>query len=126
MKKLLLVIALCVALFSNHINWLSSYNKALQKANNQNKPLMILLIKNNCKMCKNIVYKAFSNQDYIKDLNKKYISVIVNFDDENYPIELFYTTLFPTLFFVDAKSETFIKEPWYQQSIVNNLKNKLF
>jgi len=126
MKKLLLVVAFSVALFANHINWLGSYNKALQKAKNQGKPLMVLLIKNNCKMCKDIVYKAFSNQDYIKDLNKKYIAVIVNFNNEDYPIELFYTTLFPTLFFVDAKSETFIKEPWYQESIINNLKDKLF
>jgi len=126
MKKLLLVVFFSVTLFANHINWLGSYNEALQKAKNQGKPLMVLLIKNNCKICKDIVYKAFSKQDYIKDLNKKYIAVIVNFNNEDYPVELFYSTDFPTLFFIDSKRETFIKEPWYKMQIIDNLKNKLF
>jgi len=126
MKKLLLVVFFSVTLFANHINWLGSYNEALQKAKNQGKPLMVLLIKNNCKICKDIVYKAFSKQDYIKDLNKKYIAVIVNFNNEDYPVELFYSTDFPTLFFIDSKRETFIKKPWYKMQIIDNLKNKLF
>ena len=30
-----------------------------------------------------------------------------------YPIELFYSTTFPTLFFVDSKNESFLREPIY-------------
>ena len=35
----------------------------------------------------------------------------------NYPIELYYTTLFPTLFWVNSKKEVFFEGPLYGEDI---------
>ena len=93
---------------------LEKLSKALKQAQQQNKTLMVLLIKNNSQACKDIVKNIFTNQPYIEKLNQKTIAVIVNTDDKaNYPIEMFYSTTFPTLFFVDPKNEIFLKDPYY-------------
>jgi len=47
-------------------------------------------------------------------LNEKYIAVMVTYEGKvSYPIELFYSTTFPTLFFVDSEDESFFREPIY-------------
>jgi len=36
----------------------------------------------------------------------------------SYPIEMYYTTTFPSLFFVDTKNETFMRKPMYGEQIL--------
>jgi thioredoxin-related protein len=97
---------------SKHIKWHGHYEKALIKAKKENKNIMLVIRKKNCDDCQKIFTTTFVNQDYIKMLNEKYISIIATFEDENsYPIELFYTLDFPAIFFVDAKDESFLKDP---------------
>ncbi len=93
---------------------MGDYSKALLRAKNEHKPLMVLLVRKNCADCNRVISKMFINQSYIEKLNKKVISVIVTKDSVMpYPIELFYSTHFPTLFFVNAKNEVFTDEPLY-------------
>ncbi len=55
---------------------------------------------------------TFKNQSYIKQINKKLISVVVTYEEKNnYPIEMFYTLDFPALFFVNNKDELFLRKP---------------
>ena len=126
MKKILVVALFSIYLAANHVNWMGNYNKALIKANKESKPMLVLLIKNNSQECKDVVKNIFTNKNYIDKINNKYISVIINYDTQDYPIELFYSTIFPTLFFVDSKTETFIKEPLYSKNIVEQIVSKLF
>jgi len=126
MKKILVVALFSIYLAANHVNWMGNYNKALIKANKESKPMLVLLIKNNSQECKDVVKNIFTNKKYIDKINNKYISVIINYDTQDYPIELFYSTIFPTLFFVDSKTETFIKEPLYSKNIVEQIVSKLF
>jgi len=70
------------------------------------------------------------NHDYVDVINQKMIPVIVTYEGRiSYPIEMYYTRIFPTLFFVDTKTETFIGEPLYgegiTQEILNEVLNKL-
>jgi uncharacterized protein YyaL (SSP411 family) len=110
--------------FASHILWQSNYSKALKQAQQQNKILMVLLIKNNSQSCKDIVKNIFTNQSYLKTLNQKTVAVIVNKDSEaNYPIEMFYSTTFPTLFFVNPQNEIFIKDPYYGNIDIKDIKN---
>jgi len=58
------------------------------------------------------------NRDYIDNLNKKYVAVMLTYEGEtSYPIELFYSTVFPTLFFVSSVDEHFLEEPLYGEKI---------
>ena len=110
MKTLLVLLLLISSINANHIVWLGSYDKALEKAQAEKKPMMVLLVKKDCKRCNEVIVNYFMNRDYIDKFNEKYISVIITYEGKlSYPIELFYSTTFPTLFFVDSKDESFLR-----------------
>jgi len=109
LNKILVLSLFATLVLANHITWLGNYNKALRKAKKENKILMVLLIKNNCKACKDIVKNQFTNKSYIDNLNKKVVAIIVNMDSkQDYPREMYGSTKFPKLFFVNSKNEIFI------------------
>jgi len=65
-------------------------------------------------------------REYIKFVNQKFVSVIVTYEGrESYPIELFYSTNFPTLFFVNSQTETFLVKPLYGEMIDENTIEKI-
>jgi len=79
---------------------------------------MVLLVNKECPACNAAIKKYFMGQEYIKHLNQKFVSVIVMYEGrESYPIEMFYSRSFPTLFFVDSQTERFLSEPLYGKSI---------
>ena len=126
MRYIIALILSSSMLMSNHIFWMGNYDKALQKAREQNKILMVLLIKNNCQKCKNIVKNFFTNKRYITRLNTAFTSVIVNADNKHsYPIEMYWTDRYPTLFFVDPNREIFLCKPIYETLDKKELENIL-
>ncbi len=112
---------------ADHIHWLGNYDKALQEAQKEHKPLMVLLVKKECPSCNDVIKDSFMGQEYVKYLNEKFVSVIVTYEGrESYPIEMFYSTSFPTLFFVSSETETFLVKPLYGKFIeVKSIKNIL-
>ncbi len=89
-----------LSLNASVVSWLGDYDKALEEAKKEQKPLLVLLVKKECKTCNDIIVKCFMNRDYVDRLNEKYVAVMVTYEGESsYPIELLYSTTFPTLFF---------------------------
>lgn len=128
MRKILFALwFITLSINADHIHWMGNYDKALQKAQKEHKPLMVLLVKKECPSCNDVIKDSFMGQGYIKHLNQKFVSVIVTYEGrESYPIEMFYSTSFPTLFFVNSQTETFLSEPLYGRSIdENRIKNIL-
>ena len=119
MIKILFILSLfTISINADHIHWLGNYDKALQKAQKEHKPLMVLLVKKECTSCNDVIKKSFMGQEYVKHLNQKFVSVIVTYEGrESYPIEMFYSTSFPTLFFVSSETEQFLSEPFYADQI---------
>lgn len=112
MKILFILLITAAALFSEHIRWQNDFDKALFKAKKENKELLLFVSKKECAECKEVFVKVFNDKDVQKEVNEKYIAVVVFFEHENsYPIELFYTQSFPTLFFVSSKDESYLQEP---------------
>ncbi len=65
---------------------------------------------------KEILKNYFQNQNYIEYLNTNFINVLITVEHKtSYPIELFYTTNFPSIFFVSYKDESFLTHPIYQK-----------
>ena len=113
-KLLLLLILLISNLYSNNISWYSSYEKALEHANKEHKNLMIFIASNKTKESNKVLAKYFLNQKYIKYINKHFISVLITIEHKtSYPIELFYTTKFPSIFFASFIDESFLTHPMY-------------
>jgi thioredoxin-related protein len=118
MRSLLFLLIFSLSLNADHISWLGNYDTALEKAKKEQKPMMVLLVKKDCKPCNEIIVKNFINRDYIEALNEKYVAVMVTYEGRtSYPIELFYSTVFPTLFFVSSRDEHFLEEPLYGEEI---------
>lgn len=117
-------------LFANHVQWLGDYDSALQKAHQENKPLLVMVVKHKDPLTNKIIKDHFMNHAYVDVINQKMVPVIVTYEGRvSYPIEMYYTRVFPTLFFVDTKTETFIGEPLYgeeiRQEILKEVLNKL-
>ena len=126
-KMLFTLFFFTLSINADHVHWMGNYDKALQKAHKEYKPLMVLLVKKECSFCNDIIKDTFMGREYVKHLNQKFVSVIVTYEGrESYPIEMFYSTSFPTLFFVRSQTETFLAKPLYGESIrVKSIENIL-
>lgn len=123
--KLLFVWLLPLLLTADHVHWLGNYDTAHQKALKEKKPLLVLLVKKDAAHASGIIRKTFMDQPYVNRINETMVPVIVTYDgSQSYPIEMYYTTVFPTLFFVDSQRELFLQPPLYGEEITpENLKN---
>jgi len=125
--KYMILWLLPLLLSANFVNWLGNYDVAHQKALNENKPLLVFVVKKNDPLSSQIITNSFMNKKYVELINKNMVPVIVTYEgDLSYPIEMYYTTVFPTLFFVDSSKETFLKTPIYGRQInVQSVEKKL-
>ena len=122
LKQLCLLWLLTLFTYANHVHWLGDYDKALQQALKDHKPLLVLVVKKDSKLCKSILHKQFMHHSYIDTINEKFISVMVTYEGRtSYPIEMYYTTVFPSLFFVDTQTEMFMREPLYGEQIKSDI-----
>ncbi len=113
--KIIFLFSLFLSLtWANHISWYGDYDKAFMQAQKEQKPLMVLLVKKDSPQCKIVIKNAFMNNRFVDILNKNVISVIVTFGNKaSYPREMYYTTVFPALFFTDYRDETFLAKQLY-------------
>jgi len=116
--KYLLLWLLPLLVSANFVNWLGNYDIAHQKALKENKPLLVLVIQKKDPLSSTIIKNSFMDQKYVDIINKKMIPVIVTYEGVlSYPAEMYYTTVFPALFFVDSSKEIFLREPLYGENI---------
>ena len=125
--KYLLLWLLPLFVSADFVNWLGNYDVAHQKALKEHKPLLVLVVKKNDPLSSQIIKNSFMNMSYVNVINKNMVPVIVTYEGAlSYPIEMYYTTIFPTLFFVDSSKETFLREPLYGMEIeVKNIEKNL-
>ena len=125
-KTLLLLITLFSSLYSQNIQWYSSYSKALSIAHKEQKNLMIFIASSKTKTSNDILRKYFKNADYNEFLNENFVNVLITVEYKtSYPIELYYTNIFPSIFFASYKDESFLTHPIYglknQEDFLNTL-----
>lgn len=119
MYKIILILILLLSKLSsnniqNNISWYSSYDKALEIAQKEKKNMMLFIASTKDKNSSEILRKYFQNQDYINYLDTNFINVLITIEYKtSYPIELFYTTSFPSIFFSSYKDESFLTHPIY-------------
>lgn len=126
-KTILLLSIFISSCFSNNISWYSSYNKALKDAHKQKKNLMIFISSKKTNKSNIVLSKYFMKQDYIEYINKNFISILISVESKiSYPIEMFYTTTFPSIFFASYKDESFLTHPIYDFKSKEDFKKILF
>ena len=116
--KYVLLWLLPLFLHASFVNWLGNYDVAHQKALKENKPLLVLVVKKNDPLSSEIIKNSFMNKKYVDLINNDMVPVIVTYEGVlSYPVEMYYTTVFPTLFFVNSEKELLYKRPLYGKEI---------
>ena len=98
-----LFVLMCnISLQASYIKWYFEYEQARLVALKEKKDLLVLLVEPNINTTKAILQDIFINQTYIKNIEQKYIAVLIRKNQKSsYPIELLYTLEYPTLFLLD-------------------------
>ena len=123
--KLLWLWLFPLILSANFVHWLGDYDTAHQKAIREHKPLMVLVVGKDPLPSNKIIHSVFMNKPYVEKINEKMVAVIVSYEgSKSYPVEMYYTTVFPTLFFVDSTKELFLREPLYGKEITPEILEK--
>ena len=124
--KYLILWLLPLLLSANFVKWLGNYDDAHQKALKENKPLLILVVKKSDPLSSIVIKNSFMDQSYVDLINSETIPVIVTYEGKlSYPREMYYTTEFPALFFVDSSKEIFLREPLYGGEINKKVIEKI-
>lgn len=126
LKKLLFISLFISTLYSQNISWHFNYDKALIQAHEENKNLFVLLVNDN-QESKKLIAALYKEESIIKSLHKEYLSILINVNYKTtYPIELYYTTQFPTMFIANAKLELMLSDPMYNIKKLEEVLKRLF
>ena len=116
--KFLILWLLPLLVSADFVKWLGNYDLAHQKALKEHKPLLVLVVKKKDPLSSQIIKNSFMDQPYVNSINTQTVPVIVTYEGKlSYPIEMYYTTVFPTLFFVKSAKELLFKKPLYGKEI---------
>ncbi len=108
MKLLILWLTLTFALFASNardaafmLDFHDDYRVALEKAREEDKLLMLVIVQEACPYCEMMVEKTLSDPE-VTTVLKKFVSVIIDKHGE-FPEE-FRTRITPVCFFIDPKN----------------------
>lgn len=117
-KALLILLILSTTLFSSNIDKFASYmgyyrdyDKALNKAKEENKILFVAQVSDYCSWCRKLERKTLQNSTVAIKINQNFIPLIIdrNIDKENYPKHL-YSKRVPNIYFINPNNEKIMKE----------------
>jgi len=80
----------------------NNYAIAIDKAKNEKKMLVMVIVKENCRWCEKLINKTFSEETVKKKL-ENYITVIVD-KDAKFP-SIFTEDFFPSIFYIDYSTQ---------------------
>ncbi|HEX5329581.1 thioredoxin family protein [Sulfuricurvum sp.] len=107
MVKIVFIIALSVfSLFGAEIKWEKNITSAVQRADKEHKPLMVLVTKNGCRWCDIFKQKTLSNPKIIAVLNRDFIAVEGIVDEGSVPPSLM-TQGTPATWFIKGRTPMF-------------------
>ncbi|MDB2405635.1 thioredoxin family protein [Arcobacteraceae bacterium] len=111
MKIFLIGLLLCSSLFAKsykqfaqEMSYETDYKVALQKAKEQKKDILFVMVANFCPWCQKFEKKVLNKKIVNAKIQEKYIPLILNREEKNFPKQ-FETPIIPTMYFIDYKNE---------------------
>ncbi len=86
----------------------NNYTKALKRATDENKIVLMVVVKEHCRWCDRLVERTLSNPDVKSYVRNNYTLLIVDRFD-NFP-EAFDENFYPAIFFVDPRTQKSLYE----------------
>ena len=114
LKTLLLSLLLMGTLFASNareeaelLGAENSFATAINKAKNEKKMLVMVIVKENCRWCDKLVKQTLSEAE-VKEKLKNYVMLIVDRND-NFP-NRFKEDIFPSIFYIDYSTQKTVYE----------------
>ena len=76
MRKIALVLLFASWLFS--IDWITSYDKALEVARGEKKPILVVFLRDDCKYCAKLANETLSNSAIIETISKDFVPLYID------------------------------------------------
>jgi FKBP-type peptidyl-prolyl cis-trans isomerase 2 len=86
------------------ISWLEDYDKGLEAAERENKPMVLVLYADRCPLCNQLMSHTLKDQR-VKVLKDRFVWVKVNADKEVKCKKLYSPKVYPTIVFLDSKGQ---------------------
>jgi thioredoxin-related protein len=109
MKKVLLFLLIVTGVHALELNRVVSYQKALEKAAEEDKRVMVLMVQDNCRYCKGMKKTTFRDPEVIERINEDYIFVEVHRYNDSYPKKKLSVFGVPTTFFLYNDGELIMR-----------------
>ena len=114
MRLILLSILLVHALFASnakedavYLGAENIFSVAIEKAKNEKKMLVMVIVKENCRWCDKLVKRTLAEEE-VKEARKDYTLVIVD-RNADFP-KHFKEDIFPSIFYIDASTQKTVYE----------------
>ena len=86
----------------------SNYATAVEKAQKENKMLVMVIVKKHCRWCDKIIDKTLSDPQVKEKLEKDYVTLVID-KDGAFPND-FKENFFPSIFYIDAVTQKSVYE----------------
>jgi len=103
-----------------------TYTQALTLSKETNRPIMLKLTANNCKYCIKMDKEVLADNEVKNLVNKNFITVNINVDEEELPLNL-KRTVTPTFIFVNKNEKITSRLPgsWNKKDFMDLLNNRI-
>ncbi len=101
MKRMLLVVVFLTTTLFSSMNWVGELEDAYDKAEKENKIIMVMLSQKGCPACKYMKESVLRNESVIKVFNKNFIAVHLDIHEDYVPLALEHVVT-PTFYFLNA------------------------
>lgn len=93
--------------YAHKMGFERNYYTALAKAKEAHRPLMLIVTKPECPWCDRLEDRTLANPKVHKRLLKEVVTVLVykDFDEDDYPAQMFQAPFSPRTFFVDPRTQ---------------------
>ncbi len=116
MKKTVILLLMCTLVFAEgykefakKMSYETEYETALNKAKKEKKNLMVLMITNYCPWCTKFENKTLVDKNVDSAIKSKYIPLIINKEEGNFPKYLD-TPIVPTTYFIIPQKEEILHQ----------------
>jgi len=123
LKKMLLATLLfgSMAFGDSNVTIYSDYNKTIEIAKKENKPIFILFTKKECQWCEKLKSNLLTNKKIEKELKNDYIVLFLDSEKDKYP-KKYSVEAVPDIYLISEKEEIYTEILGYHSKAKDYLK----
>ncbi|KYJ87693.1 thioredoxin family protein [Sulfurovum riftiae] len=91
--------------FAREMAYETNYMAAMKKAKAEGKPVMVFMTTNYCPWCRKFESRILTEVEIDRQIKKKYVPLLLNFEKKEFPSILDEIAVTPTLYIIDPKTE---------------------